>query len=128
MYMGSFSAEGAVICILCGVCSACGGETGEAASEEGKEIHKDGVEDAKGKENRVVDGVETREGSGLAVLPVDDKLSWLDVSPFLSIFSSKANRRASIRSAFCVLEVVFVRFSAPFAILTRSLMPRSLLS
>ena len=61
-------------------------------------------------------------------LPVDDKLRSLDVSHFLSIFSSKANRRASIKSAFCVLVVAFVRFNEPLAIFMRSLMPRSLLS
>ena len=61
-------------------------------------------------------------------LPVDDRLRSLDVSHFLSIFSSKANRRASIKSAFCVLVVAFVRFNEPLAIFMRSLMPRSLLS
>ena len=124
--MGSFSAKGAVIYILCGVCSACGVKIGETGSEKGKEIREDGVEDAKGKEKRVIDCVETRKGSALAVLPVDDKLSWLHASPFLSIFSSKANRRASISSTLCVLEVAFVRFNAHFAILTQSLMPRRL--
>ena len=53
--MGSFSAEGAVICILSGVCSACGGEIGETRSEKGKEIRKYGVEDAEGKENLVAE-------------------------------------------------------------------------
>ena len=125
-YMESFSAEDAVICILCGVRSACGREIGEKGSLKGKEIREDGVEEAEGIENRaVVDGVERREGFGL---PVDDKLRSLDVSRFLSIFSSKANRRASIKSAFCVLVVAFVRFNEPLAIFMRSLMPRSLLS
>ena len=124
--MESFSAEDAVICILCGVRSACGREIGEKGSLKGKEIREDGVEEAEGIENRaVVDGVERREGFGL---PVDDKLRSLDVSRFLSIFSSKANRRASIKSAFCVLVVAFVRFNKPLAIFMRSLMPRSLLS
>ena len=48
----------AVICILCGVRSACGGKIGEKGSAKGKEIREDGVEEAKGIENRaVVDGV-----------------------------------------------------------------------
>ena len=125
-YLELFSAEDAVICILCGVRSACGREIGEKGSLKGKEIREDGVEEAEGIENRaVVDGVERREGFGL---PVDDKVRSLDVSRFLSIFSSKANRRASIKSAFCVLVVAFVRFNEPLAIFMRSLMPRSLLS
>ena len=65
---------------------------GETGSEKGKEIREDGVEDAKGKENRVTDCVETREGSGLAVLPVHDKLSRLHASLILSIFSSTAKK------------------------------------
>ena len=94
--------------------------------QKGKEIREDGVEEAEGIENRaVVDGVERRDGFGL---PVDDRLRSLDVSRFLSIFSSKANRRASIKSEFCFLFVAFVRFKEPLAIFKRSLMPRSLLS
>ena len=77
-----------------------------------------------GIDNRaVVDGVGRRDGFGL---PVDDRLRSLDVSRFLSIFSSKANRRASIKSTFCVLVLAFVRFKEPLAIFKRSLMPRSL--
>ena len=56
--MESFSTEDAVICILCDVRSACGGEIGEKGSARGKEIRKDGLEEAEGIENRaVVDGV-----------------------------------------------------------------------
>ena len=73
----------------------------------------------------VVDGVETREWFGL---PVDDKLRSLNVSPFPSIFSSKANRRAATKSAFCVLVVAFLRVLNPLVIFMQFLMPRSLLS
>ena len=94
--------------------------------QKGKEIRENGVEEAEGIENRaVVDGVERRDGFGL---PVDDRLRSLDVSRFLSIFSSKVNRRASIKTAFCVLIVAFVRFNEPLVIFMRYLMPRSLLS
>ena len=124
--MESFSTEDAVICILCDERSACGGEIGEKGSAKGKEIRKDGVEKAERIENRaVMDGVERRDWFGL---PVDEKLRSLDVSRFLSIFSSRANRRASIKSAFCVFVVAFVRFNEPLAIFIRSLIPRSLLS
>ena len=51
-----------------------------------------------------MDGVERREWFGL---PVDDKLRSLNVSPFPSIFSSKANRRAATKSAFCVCGCFF---------------------
>ena len=125
-YIDLFPAKGAVICILCGVHSACGGEIGEKGSAKGKEIREDGVEDAEGVENRAAaDGVERGEGFGL---PVDDKLRPLDVSRFPSIFSSKSNRRTSMKSAFCVLLVAFVRFKEPLAIFLRPLIPRSLLS
>ena len=60
-----------MLCYL-GVCFACGGEIGETVSEKGKEIRKDGVEDADGKENRLADGVETREESGLTEEPPSD--------------------------------------------------------
>ena len=56
--MESFCTEDAVICIICDVRSACGGEIGEKGSAKGKEIRKDGLEEAEGIENRtVVDGV-----------------------------------------------------------------------
>ena len=51
-----------------------------------------------------------------------------DATLFLCNFSSNARGRASIKSAFWVFDVAFVRFKALFAILILSLIARSLFS
>jgi hypothetical protein len=104
----------------------CGGETG---SEKGKEVRDLGVEVAVDIGNGCARLREVEESDELDIsLAIGVLCKLREVTFLLSIFSSKARRRPSIKSAFYMLDVAFIKFKALLAILMRSLMPRSLLS